>query len=84
MLKTGKFYQNQQPTLRPFVLKSFLGRETPTGEPVAYGGKPSCSTGLTSCRTFRCATKRVPLRLKKLRTYAMPVLSVVETVMTSN
>ena len=31
--------------------RSSLRRETPTGEPVACGGKPSCSTGLTACRT---------------------------------
>ena len=37
--------------------RSSLRRETPTGEPVACGGKPSCSTGLTACRTSLHLTK---------------------------
>jgi hypothetical protein len=48
MLKTGKFYQNQQPTLGPFVLKSFLGRETPSGESSGHATrKPAARFALT-------------------------------------
>ncbi|WP_190565654.1 hypothetical protein [Nostoc parmelioides] len=50
----GGFPQKELPKGFPDLWQvAFLRRETPPGSPVAYGGKPSYSTGLTAYRTFR-------------------------------
>ncbi len=48
------------PNGTPSVNTSRLRRETPSGSPVACGGKPSFSTGLTACSAGFTATHSLP------------------------